>query len=79
MPAQTLAANEYITVGLNGGISSDSDGIIVQYGWLQVSGPAVDLQNAATVTPTFVTPIINTPTNLEFRLVVTDDLGAQDK
>ncbi len=56
--------------------STDADGEIVDFSWSQVSGPTVTLENAATPTAVFTTPLLETDTNLTFRVTVTDNDGA---
>ncbi len=60
-------------VTLDGAGSSDPDGTIAGYSWVQTAGTAVTLTGAATATPTFTAP--NTPGSLTFQLTVTDDSG----
>jgi predicted outer membrane repeat protein len=71
-PDQTVAPGA--TVTLNGGASSDPDGNTpLAYRWTQTGGPAVTLNSATIVTPTFVAPAASTV--LTFTLAVTDSLG----
>jgi hypothetical protein len=65
------------TVTLDGRASTDPDGSIAAYSWTQTSGAAVTLVNAGTAQPTFVAPTVVAFTTLAFRLVVTDNRGAQ--
>ncbi len=62
-----------VTVNLNGGASSDSDGTVASYAWTQTAGPAVALTGANTATPSFTAP--GAPGVLTFQLVVTDNVG----
>jgi lysophospholipase L1-like esterase len=65
-----------VTVTLNGGGSTDSDGTVASYAWTQNGGTAVVLDETAPSMPTFIAP--NVPANevLTFDLIVTDDDGA---
>lgn len=61
---------------LDGSQSSDSDGNIEGYSWIQTGGPSVSLNNSDTASPSFTAP---TATSLlRFQLTVTDNEGAQD-
>jgi len=57
-------------ITLDGSNSTDPDGNPLTYSWTQTSGPAVVLQNPATVSPSFVAP--QGPATLSFQLVVSD-------
>ena len=61
-------------VGLDGSASTDSDGSIVAYSWVQTGGTAVSLNSANTATPSFTAPA--SADTLEFELTVTDNDGA---
>ena len=75
-PDQTVAENT-AGVTLNGGTSTDSDGTIASYSWVQTAGsPTVTLTGANTATPTFTAPSVTATTTLTFRLTVTDNSGA---
>jgi hypothetical protein len=71
-PDQSVATGVQVT--LNGSESTDSDGTIVSYSWLQTSGPAVTLSGSG-ATRTFTPSQAGTYT---FALTVTDDGGATD-
>jgi K319L-like, PKD domain/Calx-beta domain len=62
------------TVNLDGTGSTDTDGTIVSYAWLQTAGPSVTLTGADTATPSFTAP--TGPATLTFQLTVTDNDGA---
>ena len=64
-------------VKLDGSLSSDSDGSIVNYLWEQLGGPVVALSDATLVNPLFTAPNTATPTDLRFRLTVTDNQGVK--
>ena len=56
------------------GTASD-DGTITSTVWTQVSGPAVTLSNASTLTASFIAPSVAASTALTFRLTATDNKG----
>ncbi|MFL6621797.1 MAG: PKD domain-containing protein [Sulfurifustis sp.] len=74
-PDQTVV--QRTTVTLDGSASSDPDGRIVQATWRQVSGPAVALSGANTLSARFIAPKTISGTSLAFELTVTDDDGVQ--
>lgn len=55
---------EATPVTLDGNASTDRDGEITAYNWLQTAGPAVTLINSATATPTFTAPLVDVDTPL---------------
>lgn len=64
------------TVTLDGSGSSDSDGTIASYTWVQTAGsPTVTLAGTG-ATRTFTAPLTLAGTTLTFGLTVTDNLGA---
>jgi serine protease len=63
-------------VFLDAGASSDSDGSIATWSWLQTDGPTVDLQGAQQPQASFVAPLPSVPTELVFRITVTDNAGS---
>ena len=67
---QSVAAGA--TVTLNGS-AQDTDGTISSVQWVQTSGTAVVLANAATQVTTFTLPATATPEQLIFSLTATDD------
>jgi uncharacterized repeat protein (TIGR01451 family) len=69
---QSVAANALVT--LTGVASSDPDDHALTFGWTQMSGAPVSLNNNTAISPTFTAPI--TPGELVFQLVVTDAFGS---
>ncbi len=69
-------AIEGAAVTLDGSGSTDSDGSVVSYSWVQTGGTAVTLSDATAVQPTFTAPAA--PDTLTFDLTVTDDGGDTD-
>lgn len=61
------------TVTLDGTGSTDGDGYIVNYEWVQTVGGSLTLTGSA---PTFTAPVSSTEQTLSFELVVTDDSGS---
>lgn len=73
-PDQTATSRG--SVSLNGSKSSDSDGSIASYSWLQTGGTNVTLSGAGTATATFTAPDVSSQgTVLTFQLTVTDSGG----
>ncbi len=66
-----------LPVQLDGGQTTDADGDILTYRWTQLEGPAVELLNATSLSPTFVIPA-SRPRRAgvyRFRLEVRDAFG----
>lgn len=70
------SVDEQAVVNLYGSASSDSDGTITSYGWIQVAGTIVTLVNGTTATPSFNAPDVSAIETLNFDLTVTDNDGA---
>ncbi len=69
-PDQTVV--EQSPVSLKGDGSTDPEGDVLTFAWVQTSGPAVTLSNANIANPTFTGPILDSNTDLTFQLTVTD-------
>ncbi len=70
--------NEGTSVYLSGSNSSDPDGDLLTYQWVQISGPAVTLDDSTKVQPVFDAPYIGTQgESLVFQLTVADESGLQ--
>jgi PKD repeat protein len=77
-PDQTV--NEGQKVLLNGSGSTDPDGGILSYQWLQTGGPAVTLSDPAAPQPTFTAPDVGQAgVALAFELAVVNQGGNQAK
>ena len=73
-----LSVTSGSTVTLDGTASTDPDGQVVQFAWIQLAGPSVNLGGARTAEPQFTAPPVDEPVTLGFQLTVTDDDGAED-
>ncbi|MBI5843105.1 MAG: hypothetical protein HZB23_00375 [Deltaproteobacteria bacterium] len=73
-PGPDRVITEDTLITLNG--SGSTQAAIKSYLWEQVSGPVVAINNANTLSPSFVTPRVDAPTNLVFRLTVTAMCGS---
>ena len=62
------------TVHLHSAVS-DEDGDALTFSWVQTGGPAVELSDASSASPTFVAPDINGTQDITFELTVSDGLG----
>jgi hypothetical protein len=68
--------SSYTNVTLDGSGSSDPNGTIASYRWVQIKGPRVEILNANTSIASFVAPDPGTlGASLVFRLQVTDHFG----
>ncbi len=83
-PSAVAGNNQTVTEGnaviLDGTGSSDADGSISNYAWVQLSGSSAALSNANTDTASFNAPAVaaNTTDELIFELTVTDNDGLTD-
>jgi PKD domain/PQQ-like domain len=76
-PVAKAGANQSVLAGslvtLDGSGSSDADGDVISYAWMQTGGTAVTLAGALTAHPTFTAPAVSmTSATLTFSLVVQD-------
>jgi lipopolysaccharide export system protein LptC len=70
---QTVFASQTVTLVSN---SSDTDGDVVAWQWVQLSGTSVSLIDADQASLSFISPPITTVEQLIFEISVTDDDGA---
>ncbi|MDX8382360.1 MAG: Ig-like domain-containing protein [Ghiorsea sp.] len=79
-PVANAGVNQIVwesnTVTLDGSLSSDIDGSITNYSWSQMNGINVIFSDVNAIQPTFVAPVVITPTVLEFTLYVIDNESA---
>ena|GEM_PF-1233178 len=71
------AVDEGVAVDLDGGQSADPEAQALTYAWTQTDGPAVQIANADTATPSFTAPLLDVggapaTATLVFELTVTD-------
>ena len=62
-------------VQLDASSSTDVDGTIVSYAWVQTAGDTVTLSDTNIVNPTFTAPSTDPDQTLTFQVTVTDDAG----
>jgi hypothetical protein len=72
--------NEGIVVALDGSGSTDADGDVLAFSWVQTDGPAVSLDNPSSVAPSFTAPEVDSAGGtLTFELTVSDsDASSSD-
>lgn len=70
--------DEQTTVILDASASTDSDGNIARYAWLQSAGTDVMLSDSTQVAPTFQAPDVDAVETLTFELTVEDNEGGTD-
>ncbi|BBO66476.1 hypothetical protein DSCA_04060 [Desulfosarcina alkanivorans] len=71
---QTVYENEPVI--LDGSASSDTDGSVTGYHWVQTAGAGVDIQNDAAARTSFTAPVVGLDGDiLSFRLTVSDNDG----
>lgn len=72
-----FSAIENTQVSLDGSASSDSDGSITSYSWVQTAGsPTITITDSSLAIAVFTAPEIANDTLLTFELTVTDNSGA---
>lgn len=67
--AQTVDAGAVVTLQ---GVGTDPNNDALTFAWTQVAGPPVTLSAPMSQLTTFTAPVVTTPTNLDFELVVRD-------
>src|SRR5207247_2444823 len=73
-PDQTVDEGALVT--LNGTLSSDPDGDVLTYSWLQTNGTAILLNDSSSTVTTFTAPNVNSEDGtLTFDLTVNDNKG----
>ena len=63
---------------LNGLKAYDPDGDPITFSWRQIQGPAIKLDDATSITPSFISPTVLKDTNITFQVIVKDDKGAKN-
>ena len=66
-------------VELDGSGSRDEDGSITDFSWVQLSGEPVAIVDGTKSVASFEAPLVDTPTDLVFRLTVVDNQDASDE
>lgn len=70
------SASEQVMVTLDGTASIDSDGTIATVAWTQTSGVSVPLDDATSLSPTFIAPSGTAGQSLTFEINIADNDGA---
>ena len=68
-PDQTVTSGDVVTLDGSGSSSP------VKYQWTQTFGPTVVLSSTTSAMPTFTAPVVATPKQVRFRLIVRDGRG----
>ena len=71
------SVDEQSIVTLDGTASTDTDGSIVSYEWMQLTGAGVSIADPTMASTTFDAPSLGTSENLTFSLTITDDRGVE--
>jgi hypothetical protein len=67
--AQTVTSGDTVALA---GTASDPETAALTYTWTRVSGPEITLDNADTLTPSFVAPAVSESTTITLQLAVSD-------
>lgn len=73
-PNRTVAQGSAVTLDASG--SSDPDGVVASYAWVQSAGLPVALAHSNECRASFIAPAVATESDLRFELTVVDALGA---
>ena len=74
---QNQSVDEGSLVTLDGSASSDTDGTIVGYQWVQTGGTGISINNSTSAQASFTAPVVGIDGDtLTFSLTVTDDDGS---
>jgi len=76
-PDQSVNSNDLVR--LDGSNSTDPNGSVLNYVWIQTSGPDVTLSDTNSPDPTFIAPEVNEQNDLTFQLTVTNEKGTTSK
>jgi hypothetical protein len=77
-PDQKVEEGDEVT--LSGQNSTDPDGDVLSYSWIQIEGPSIQLSNSETSTPVFQAPFVSFDgASLVFQLTVRDSDGLESK
>ena len=75
---QNQSVDEGTSVTLDGSGSSDTDGTIVGYQWVQTGGTGISINNSTSAQASFTAPVVGIDGDtLTFSLTVADDDGKQ--
>lgn len=83
LPLANAGANQNVhegdTVILNGRASTDTDGTIASYSWVQTAGSSVNIVDSGSPSPSFMAPAVGAAGEvLGFSLTITDNESATD-